>query len=83
MEKTIKEIVKIEETRHEFYCDGCNQYLGTSYEYDDGWYDRINEYELKLYVNGWIHINKCFCAMCKYELVEKIRKNLFDIGFEA
>ena len=83
MKKTITEVVKVEETKYEFYCDECNKYLGTSYEYDDGWYDRIGEFELKLYVNGWLHVEKCLCAKCKYEFTEKVRKSLFDIGFEA
>lgn len=81
MEKTIKKIVEVEDIVHEFYCDECNKYLGTSYECDDGWYNRIGEFELKLYVNGWLCVNKCLCDKCKYEFVEKIRKSLFDIGF--
>lgn len=83
MEKTIKEVVEAIEIKHEFYCDECNQYLGTSYECDDGWYNRVGDFELKLCVNGWLHVNKCLCAKCKYEFTEKIRKTLFDIGFVA
>lgn len=83
MEKTIKEIIEVEDIRHEFYCDECNEYIGTSYEHSDGWYEELGELELKLNVNGWLRVNKCLCAKCKYEFINKLRTNLFDIGFEA
>ena len=81
MKKTITEIIEVEETRHEFYCDECDQYLGTSYECDDGWYDDIGKFELKLNVSGWLRVRKCLCTKCRYEFINKLRTNLFDFGF--
>ena len=60
MEKIIKEVREIEDIKHSFYCDKCNSYLGTSYEHEDGWYDKLGEFELKLNVNGWLCIKKMF-----------------------
>lgn len=83
MEKTIKEIVEVEDIRHEFYCDECNEYLGVSYECDDGWYSKLGEFKLSCNIDGWLHLEKCLCNKCKYEFINKVRKNLFDIGFVA
>lgn len=81
MKKTVTEVVEVEETRHEFYCDECDKYLGTSYEYDDGWYNELGRFELKCNINGWLRLEKCLCDKCKYEFVNKVRANLLDIGF--
>ncbi len=83
MKKTIKEVVEAIEIKHEFYCDKCNEYLGTSYECDDGWYNELGNFELKLNVDGWLRVRKCLCTKCRYEFINKLRTNLFDIGFEA
>lgn len=83
MEKTIKEVVEVVEIKHKFYCDECNEYLGTSYECDDGWYNELGNFELKLNVDGWLRVKKCLCIKCRYEFINKLRTNLFDIGFEA
>lgn len=83
MEKTIKEIVEVEDVRHEFYCDECNKYLGVSYEFDDGWYKKLGDFEMKYYVDGWLYLRRCLCDKCRYELINKFRKILFDFGFEA
>lgn len=81
MEKTIKEVKEIEDIKHEFYCDECNCYLGTSLEYDDGYYKKFGELELKFYVDGWLYINKCLCDKCKSEFIHNIRETLLNIGF--
>lgn len=83
MKKTITEVVEVEETRHEFYCDECGKYLGVSYECDDGWYKRLGEFELNCYINGWLHFKKCLCDKCKYEFENKVRATLLDIGFKV
>ena len=50
MEKAKEIIREIKTYEHSFYCDECNKYLGTSQEYDDGWYEDIGEFELKFYI---------------------------------
>lgn len=81
MQKTIKEMVEIEEVSHEFYCDECEKHLGTSIECDDGWYQDFGEFEIKIYINGWYHIKKCLCDKCRYEFVEKLKTDLYNLGF--
>ena len=82
MEKT-KEIVReIKKYEHSFYCDECGKHLGTSIEYDDGWYQDFGEFEIKIYINGWYHIKKCLCDKCRYEFVEKLKTDLYKLGFK-
>ena len=83
MEKTIKKIIEVEETRHEFYCDRCGEYLGASYECEDGWYKKFGEFELKCYIDGWLHLKRCLCNKCQHELINKVKTTLFNIGFKV
>lgn len=77
-EKIIKESYK-----HSFYCDKCNKYLGTSEEYDDGWYQKFGEFSLAFYVEDeWYEIYKCLCDYCKDEFVDNLKSVLKNIGFE-
>lgn len=81
MKKTITEIVEVEETRHEFYCDRCGKHLGVSYECEDGWYKELGNFELRYFANGWMRLKKCFCDKCKYEFMNELRHTLFNAGF--
>lgn len=84
MEKSETKIRKKEETIHHFYCDGCNKYLGETEEYDDGWYTKLGEFELKFYVApGWYEIDKCFCDKCRENFINKVKNTLIDLGFEG
>lgn len=83
MKKTITEIVEVEETRHEFYCDRCNRYLGVSYECEDGWHESLGDFELRYYANGWLRLKKCLCDKCKYDFMDELRTTFFNIGFEV
>ena len=83
MEKLETRTCTREETTHHFYCDGCDEYLGETHEYDDGWYPDLGEFELKFFVNGnWYEINKCFCDECKEKFLQKVEKTLVELGFE-
>lgn len=82
MERQIVEKVINQIITHEFYCDECNEYLGASVEYDDGYYDSIGRFETSYYIGGeWFKLKKCLCDKCANELVNKIRENLFVLGF--
>ena len=79
----IKEIIKkVKNTEHSFYCDECDKYLGTTREYEDGWYPKLGEFELELYVDGWYHMKKCLCDDCKKSIMTNIKIGLLNIGFE-
>jgi hypothetical protein len=82
MEKTIKEIVQVERASHEFYCDECNKYLGTSEEYEDGWYQELGKFEQKIYIDKWYRFKKCLCDNCQKSFIENLKVVLKNIGFE-
>ena len=67
---------------HEFYCDKCGKYLGTSTEYEDGYYEEIGEFNLQLHVSNWYGLHKHFCDDCRKEFVNNLIKVLTDMGFE-
>ena len=80
MEKSEK-IIK-ESYMHYFYCDNCNQYLGTSEEHDDGWYEKFGEFTLSFYVKDeWYCIDKCLCDCCRDEFVDNLKSTLKNMGF--
>lgn len=68
--------------KHSFYCDKCGEYLGTTDEWDDGWYAERGEFELRLYVDGWYHIKKHFCESCKKDFLDNMKAALIDMGFK-
>lgn len=40
------------ERKHDFYCDKCGKYLGTTYEHPDGWYRQLGEVEFFDHTNS-------------------------------
>ena len=83
MEKVEIEVIETEEVTHHFYCDDCGDYLGSSAEYDDGWYQELGEFELNIYMpRGWYRLNKCLCNDCKDKFLDKFYVSLEAIGFE-
>lgn len=82
MEKS-KEIIKeIKTYEHSFYCDECGKYLGTSQEYDDGWYKDIGEFEMKFYIDEWYTVRKHLCDECRKNFMEDLKANLINMKFE-
>lgn len=75
---------------HTFYCDDCGMPLGESDEYDDGYYEPIEEYEWKMYVdhtlsektNDWYRVKKNFCPKCREKFVQNIINSLTALGFK-
>ena len=83
MEKTKEVIKEIKQYEHSFYCDECNKYLGTSQEYDDGWYERYGEFELDVYIdNSWYRLKKCLCDDCRKSVLTNVKINLINMGFK-
>lgn len=68
---------------HHFYCDDCGKHLGSSQEYDDGWYEELGEFELKMRLpQGCYILKKCLCDECKEKYPVKLQSILEDIGFK-
>ena len=83
MEKIETNIREIENYKHHFYCDECNKYLGTTEQYDDGYYAELGELELKFYLlDGWYKVKKCFCEECKKKYLSRFQIILNELGFE-
>ena len=73
----------VENVIHNFYCDDCNKYLGKSQEYDDGYYAKFGEFELKIYMpNGWYSVKKCLCDTCRDNYVKKVEHAITELGFK-
>jgi hypothetical protein len=84
MEKVEIKTEQIEDCTHHFYCDDCNAYIGSSHEYDDGWYDELGEFELKIHMpRGWYKLEKCLCEKCKEKFLDKTYANLESVGFKC
>ena len=79
MEKTIVEEKVTYIHKHEFYCDKCGKYLGISKEYEDGYYERIGEVDLKLY---GLELSGNFCDKCKNKIGSQIEEALTNLGFK-
>jgi len=66
---------------YEFYCDSCNEFLGKSEEYDDGYIQEFGEYYKHLYINGWFTYKRTLCKKCKIKLEQQLINLLIDFGF--
>lgn len=82
MEKINAITKEVEDYERLFYCDECGEYLGMSEEYDDGWYERLGEFELSFYINGWYRVKKCLCHDCAEEFLSNLKNHLENIGFK-
>ena len=82
MEKINSKIVEMPQIIHEFYCDDCGEYIGSSDEYDDGYYYEPSVYELKYFLNGsWYKLKKCLCEDCVKKKNNTIKQMFLDNGF--
>ena len=83
MEKTETQTITTELYRHHFYCDHCGIHLGTSKEYDDGYYQSFGDFALECYTPvGRYRIKKCLCDECKEKHLSKIYSALEQLGFK-
>lgn len=82
MEKiTSKEVKSILNT-HNFYCDMCEKHLGSTEEYDDGYYATIGDYDLKFNVDSeWYRLHRNLCIDCRAKMREEIINALLSMGF--
>ena len=80
----IKNTTRIKEDLiHHFYCDECNNYLGKSTEYDDGYYTELGKFKLDFKLpSGWFTIENCLCDECKEKYLKIVEKELIKLGFK-
>ena len=83
MEKVETKVIQTEEITHNFYCDECGAHLGSSVEWDDGYYQGFGGFELKMHTSrGWYEIKRCFCDTCRDKFLNKVYASLEAAGFE-
>ena len=66
---------------HNFFCDNCGKELGSSVEYDDGYYAQCGEYEQKIYIDDWYEIKANYCKDCAEKKTQEIISAIKAIGF--
>ena len=76
------EVVKRDNRIHHFLCDGCGKELGSSVEYDDGYYEQCGSYEQKVYVDGWYEFKANYCKDCAEKKTQEIISAIQAMGFE-
>ena len=83
MERVESKVIKVNENKHIFYCDGCKKKLGESIECDDGYYENIKCFEQAFYLKGiaWYRLNMNLCDECKKFKEQQITDALEHIGF--
>ena len=81
IEKVEITTIEVERVLHSFYCDECNKHLGTSEEYDDGWYQDFGQFKLNCYIDGWYSVKKCLCENCKPKFIDDFKTILKNVGF--
>lgn len=85
MHKTRTAKYEVEETIHQFYCDVCDEFLGESQEYEDGYYEKHGEYEIKFYMEPtktWYHLKKCLCKTCRDKFNTRLTTQIEEMGFK-
>lgn len=82
MEKTVTHNARKNIDKHQFYCDECNKFLGTSIEYADGYYETHGDFMLRIWVEGeWYTLQKCLCDQCRAAKIDALVKFLKGFGF--
>ena len=66
-------------TIHEFYCDYCGKFLGSSEELDDGYFEEIGKRSWKYYD---LKMEGHYCDNCTVKKGEMIEKTLKGVGFK-
>lgn len=83
MEKIIPIKKTITENKHQFFCDGCGQFLGESCEYDDGYYKRFGNYGPSINVNSRIYsMDKLFCDECAEKVEQELLQVIKKLGYK-
>lgn len=83
MEKQEKIEKKCIEIKHNFFCDNCEEYLGSTVEYEDGYYPELGEFNLSFNLpDGWYKAKGHFCNKCKEEFIESLKTKLVNMGFQ-
>lgn len=82
MEKIIPKEVTSVLNIHHFYCDMCEKHLGSTREYDDGYYGTTGDYDLEFNINGeWYKLHRNLCVECRAKLRKDIIDTLLSKGF--
>ena len=84
----MEKVYTTEKCTHMFYCDNCGKELGSSHEYDDGWFQEIGEYTQTIFIDGDENIRgrytlkANYCPTCKAVITGAIVDELKILGFD-
>ena len=83
MEKVISYLEFKRKHTHIFSCDKCEEVLGNSIEYEDGYYDEIGVFESEIYIDGlgWLKLKATLCDKCKAKFIKELEKEFNKLGF--
>lgn len=83
MDKIIPIKRTITENKHQFFCDECGQFIGESYEYDDGYYQEFGNYTPDVEINhvGY-SLGKLLCDKCEEKAERELLQAIKQLGYK-
>lgn len=78
--------ITITRTNHEFYCDGCGEFMYSVEEYDDGYlpdtYHEVGTFGARVHFDNhdWV-MNEMYCDKCKPKQLKRLTDGLRNLGF--
>ena len=57
-------------------------FLGSSEEYEDGYYSEVGKFRFDLRTDKWFKIEKHYCVECRQKFILKFNQILKELGFE-
>ena len=84
MDKIEIQTKTIEQRYHNFYCDHCGTHLGTSEEYEDGYYHQYGHFIINFPTpQGYRYkADKYLCDQCKEKYLSELYTALEQLGFK-
>ena len=65
---------------HNFQCDNCNKFLGSSEEYDDGYYETFGNRTIAINLDKKkLEFKACLCDECYNEFIRQFKNNIKPI----
>lgn len=66
---------------HEFYCDKCNKLIGSTFEHENGYYEKLGAVNIQFELHMRYKFNKTLCEYCYKQLIWKLDDTFLNLGF--
>ena len=85
MDRIEEKIIESKLIIHHFSCDECGKDLGSTEEYEDGYYPKVGCYGQSFHLEpgGWFRYSATLCDECKEKKTATIKNSLLALGFRA